>query len=68
MNRHRAELEATFLRICRDRGPAWIESIIRPLRLSGAQVSVRDIPLVALEAIVGVFSSEERPVHRMPAR
>lgn len=68
MNRHRAELEATFLRICRDRGPAWIESIIRPLHLSGANVRVRDIPLGALEAIVGVFSGQERPVHRIPAR
>lgn len=68
MNGYRADLESAFLRICRERGPEWIESVIRPLRLSGPHVSVRNIPLNALIAIVGQFCNERRPVHRVPVR
>jgi hypothetical protein len=51
----RAALEAEFLDLCRTRGPEWIESVIRPLLLSGDTVTVQDIPMVALAAIVRTF-------------
>ena len=52
---HRAALERKFLNLCRARGPDWIESVLRPLRLPGARVSVREIPIDALQAAVRVF-------------
>jgi hypothetical protein len=52
---NRVVLERKFLNLCRARGPDWIESVLRPLRLPGARVSVRDIPLDALQAAVRVF-------------
>jgi hypothetical protein len=52
---NRAALEAEFLRMCRVRGPQWIESVIRPLCLAGAAVTVQDIPTVALSAAVQTF-------------
>jgi hypothetical protein len=52
---NRAALERAFLKLCRTRGPDWIESVLRPLRLPGACVSVRDIPIGALQAAVQVF-------------
>ena len=52
---NRARLEAEFMRICRVRGPQWIESVIRPLRLAGARITVQDIPTHALAAAVCLF-------------
>jgi hypothetical protein len=59
--RQRAALERTFLRLCRARGPDWIESVIRPLRLPGGAISVGDIPMDALEAVVRVFGRRWLP-------
>lgn len=59
----RAVLEAEFMRICRMRGPLWIESVIRPLRLPGAVITVHDIPLPALAALVDLFDSAKEPAH-----
>nr|WP_294507351.1 hypothetical protein [uncultured Rhodopila sp.] len=53
--RRRAALERKFLNLCRTKGPGWIESVLRPLRLPGTRVSVRDVPMTALEAAVRVF-------------
>ena len=58
----RAKLEAEFLRICRLRGPGWIESIIRPLGLPGDLITVRDLPHAALAAAVGVFGRQKGTV------
>jgi hypothetical protein len=54
----RADLEADFLRLCRLRGPRWIESIVRPLGLPGKRITVRDVPSAALSAAVGVFGKD----------
>jgi hypothetical protein len=51
----RAALERKFLALCRVRGPHWIESVLRPLRLPGPSITVRDIPITALRAAVQVF-------------
>ncbi|HYZ24568.1 MAG TPA: hypothetical protein VE690_20650 [Rhodopila sp.] len=53
---HRSRLEAEFLTLCRARGPRWIESVIRPLRLRGDRITVRDIPTYALAAAVQLFA------------
>jgi hypothetical protein len=53
--KQRTALERKFLALCRARGPRWIESVLRPLRLPGATISVRDIPTRALRAAVQVF-------------
>jgi hypothetical protein len=53
---YRSRLEAEFLKLCRARGPGWIESVIRPLRLPGTHISVRDIPTCALAAAVRLFA------------
>jgi hypothetical protein len=53
--KRRAALERKFLALCRMRGPSWIESVLRPLQLPGATISVRDIPTRALRAAVHVF-------------
>jgi hypothetical protein len=53
---YRSRLEAEFLKLCRARGPHWIESVIRPLRLRGDLVTVRDIPTYALIAAVRMFA------------
>ena len=60
MSRERAALEAEFMRLCRERGPAWIESVIRPLKLRGNSVTVRDIPEPALRSIARVFGHARR--------
>ena len=51
----RLQLEVEFLRICRTRGPRWIESVIRPLRLQNKHAAVQDIPSNALRRIVDMF-------------
>jgi hypothetical protein len=61
MRQNRASLEAAFMRLCQKHGPNWIESIIRPLRLPGAFISVKDIPITALSAVVGVFGGVKSP-------
>jgi hypothetical protein len=61
MRRSRASLEAAFMRLCHKHGTDWIESIIRPLRLPGTFVSVKDIPIAALSAAVGVFGGVKSP-------
>jgi hypothetical protein len=53
----RAALERAFMKLCRERGPDWIESVLRPLCLPGRRVSVHDIPVAALVAAVEVFGS-----------
>jgi hypothetical protein len=60
MSKRRAVLEAEFMRMCRVRGPEWIESVIRPLRLPGAVIQPKDIPLAALSVIVGMFGGVPR--------
>jgi hypothetical protein len=61
MRQSRASLEAAFMLLCRKHGPDWIESIIRPLRLPGKFVSVKDIPIAALSAAVDVFGGVKSP-------
>lgn len=51
----RGVLERKFLRLCRTRGPKWIESILRPLHLPGRSITISDIPTAALRAAVQVF-------------
>jgi hypothetical protein len=53
--KRRATLERKFLALCQARGPRWIESVLRPLRLPGGSITVRDIPIKALRAAVQVF-------------
>ncbi len=67
MKRSRAALEARFLRLCHDRGQAWIESIIRPLHLQGTAVTPADIPLEALTAIVRIFGDVAHPARGVAA-
>lgn len=55
-----APLEVEFTRMCRARGSEWIESVIRPLGLSGAVITVRDIPFPALSLIVRMFHTARR--------
>jgi hypothetical protein len=55
MRQNRAALEAGFMKLCHRHGPDWIESVIRPLRLPGTFISVKDIPIAALSAAVQVF-------------
>ena len=57
----RATLEAEFLHICRMRGPEWVESVIRPLRLQGVLITAGDIPLRALRSIVRCFGRIRHP-------
>ena len=57
MRQNRASLEAAFMRLCQKHGPNWIESIIRPLRLPGAFISVKDIPITALSAVGRTYLS-----------
>jgi hypothetical protein len=61
---NRTALELKFLKLCRTRGPEWIESVLRPLRLPGDLVSVRDIPIDALQAAVRVFGRRWYQVSR----
>lgn len=61
MSHDRTVLEAEFYRLCRLRGPRWIESVIRPLDLPRRNVTVRDIPDVALRGIVRVFGNVHQP-------
>ena len=61
MNYKRAQLELEFMQTCRARGPEWIESVIRPLRLPGGVVKAQDIPLTQLEIIVRLFGRVPRP-------
>jgi hypothetical protein len=63
MSNDRLWLEKEFLRICRLRGRAWIESVLRPLRLKPYVITARDIPTPALAAIVHSFGGI-----RVPAR
>jgi hypothetical protein len=58
----RARLEDDFLQLCRVRGPRWIESIIRPLRLPGERITVQQIPLRALAAAVDLFGRRQAGV------
>jgi hypothetical protein len=67
MIRNRASLETEFLRLCRERGEAWIESVIRPLQLDGQVITPRDIPLPALAAIVRMFGNVARPARGVAA-
>jgi hypothetical protein len=60
-------LEVEFMRLCLTRGPIWIESVIRPLRLPGASITVRDIPIKALHMIVRMFGHVRRPTPGIPA-
>jgi hypothetical protein len=53
---YRSRLEVEFLKLCCVRGPRWIESVIRPLRLRGEHITVRDIPTYALAAAVRLFA------------
>jgi hypothetical protein len=53
---YRTALERAFMVLCRERGPDWIESVLRPLRLPGGRITVRDIPFAALVAAIEVFS------------
>jgi hypothetical protein len=53
--RYRAAMERKFMKICRTRGASWVESILRPLRLPGQSITVRDIPTPALRAVIQVF-------------
>jgi hypothetical protein len=57
------KLRNDFIRICQTRGPQWVESVIRPLRLKNNMITVDDIPEHALRAIVGVFG----PLRRSPS-
>jgi hypothetical protein len=52
---YRTALERAFMVLCRERGPDWIESVLRPLRLPGRRITVRDIPFAALVAAIEVF-------------
>ena len=61
MSDNRAVLETEFMRICRMRGPAWVESVIRPLQLPSTRVTVRDIPHNALAAAVRLFGCAQQP-------
>ena len=65
MSRERASMEAVFLRLCRERGPEWVESVVRPLRLAGDAISAKDIPLNALATIVRVFGPVRRRTQRV---
>lgn len=67
MIRNRALLEAEFLRLCRERGQEWIESVIRPLRLRGVLVTPADLPFGALAAIVGTFGDVRYPTRGVAA-
>ncbi|HBK07413.1 MAG TPA: hypothetical protein DDZ81_16435 [Acetobacteraceae bacterium] len=67
MIRNRAALEAEFLKICRERGQEWIESVIRPLRLHGAVITPADVPLPALGAIVRLFGDVSHPARGVAA-
>jgi hypothetical protein len=55
MKYNRSALEAEFMALCRSRGPLWIESVVRPLRLPGDNITVEDIPIGALRAVAGIF-------------
>jgi hypothetical protein len=55
--KYHAALERAFMKLCRERGPDWIESVLRPLRLPGHRITVRDIPVAALVAAVEVFGN-----------
>ena len=68
MTARRALLEAEFMRLCVVHGPAWIESVVRPLRLPGVRIAVRDIPESALRSIVGVFGRPARSLSSVAAR
>jgi hypothetical protein len=61
MRETRACLEAEFMRMCRARGPSWIESVLRPLRLPNDSITVHDIPLKELRTIVRMFGRVQRP-------
>ncbi len=61
MNLHRTTLEAEFMRMCQARGPDWIASVIRPLRLQNDRITVRDIPFNALRTIVRLFGKVRKP-------
>jgi len=68
MNARRTLLEAEFMRLCAARGPAWIESVVRPLRLPGVRIAARDIPENALRSIVSVFGHPARSLSSVTAR
>jgi hypothetical protein len=59
---NRTQLELEFMLMCRERGPDWIASVIRPLRLKNDFVTVKDIPANALRKIVHLFGSVRNPV------
>jgi hypothetical protein len=67
MIRNRAALEAEFLKICHGRGEAWIESVMRPLRLPGDAAVPADIPLAALTSIVRIFGDVAHPARGVAA-
>jgi hypothetical protein len=56
-----SDLQRDFMRMCRARGPQWVESVMRPLRLQNEGVNVHTIPPTALRAIVSVFGPLRRP-------
>ena len=58
---HRAKLETEFMQLCRDRGPDWIASVIRPLRLQSGSVTVQNIPAEPLGMIVRLFGRTKNP-------
>ena len=67
MIRNRAALEAEFLKICQGRGQAWIESVIRPLRLPDGAAVPADISLPALASIVRIFGDVAHPARGVAA-
>ncbi len=61
MKQTRLQLEAEFMRMCRARGPDWVASVIRPLRLKNDRITVHDIPANALDKIVHLFGGVHSP-------
>jgi hypothetical protein len=68
MSARRTLLEAEFMRLCVAHGPAWIESVVRPLHLPGLRVAVRDIPEDALRSIISVFGRPVRSLSSVTSR
>jgi hypothetical protein len=54
------KLHNDFMRLCQARGPQWVESVIRPLRIKSDMITVQDVPEHALRAIVRVFGPLRR--------
>jgi hypothetical protein len=55
------DLRDDFMRMCRVRGPQWVASVIRPLRINNDQITVQDVPVSALRTIIRVFGPLRRP-------